>query len=114
MPRPVRLSADSPRNLQDPLRINTGPTAWMDQGMCVGRDPEWWTTADDGRRPKPSNERWDHLGETSRNNIRALRLCEQCPVRRECLDHALRFRLSHGIFGGLYPDQREGMARESA
>lgn len=102
----VAPNVDAP----EPIRINTGPTNWMDHAKCVGHDPDWWTTADHGRRANPSNERWDQLEESGKNNLRALNLCNQCPVRQDCLQHALRFKLEHGIFGGLYPDQRKNIA----
>jgi WhiB family redox-sensing transcriptional regulator len=37
---------------------------------------------------------------------RAKRICSTCPVRRECLDYALRIREPHGIWGGLNETER--------
>jgi len=50
--------------------------AWWDFAACVGHDPEWWS--DDGEMLAA-----------------ALRICLDCPVRRPCLDEALR----NGDFG---------------
>lgn len=33
-------------------------------------------------------------------------LCDRCPVRKRCLDDALSRGESHGIWGGLDPDER--------
>jgi WhiB family redox-sensing transcriptional regulator len=33
-------------------------------------------------------------------------ICDECPVRAECLDHALEGRDRHGIWGGLSERQR--------
>lgn len=33
-------------------------------------------------------------------------LCDRCPVRMRCLDEALSRGESHGIWGGLDPDER--------
>lgn len=107
--KPVRVAAGTARNHHDPVALNMGPTAWMEDANCKGRDPEWWTTADHGRRAKLSNERWDQLEEQSKDNLKALALCSWCPVRTECLEWAYRHNLDHGIFGGLYPDERNAL-----
>ena len=41
----------------------------------------------------------------------ALEYCTACPVRQECLDYALRNRLTTGIFGGLTYTGRKLHAR---
>lgn len=107
----IRVAAGSQPNIHEPIRIKVDRTDWMEQALCVGRDPEWWTTADAGRRPNLSNERWDQLEDASKNNIRAVRLCQQCPVRLECLEFALKDRQcrEHGVFGGTFPHEREAM-----
>lgn len=109
MLRGIRVAPST--SAPDPIRINPDRTAWMERGMCVGKDPEWWTTADHGRRVQLSNERWDQLEDISKDNIRALALCRVCPVRAQCLDFALndKHAREHGIWGGTYPYEREGM-----
>jgi WhiB family redox-sensing transcriptional regulator len=37
---------------------------------------------------------------------RAKGICATCPVRRECLEYALRIREPHGIWGGLSEAER--------
>lgn len=47
----------------------------------------------------------------------ARRLCAVCPVRRECLDFAMRIEPAqsrHGIWGGISPSGRETLAKGRA
>jgi WhiB family redox-sensing transcriptional regulator len=37
---------------------------------------------------------------------RAKAICRECPVQRECLDHAVEFGEAHGIWGGLNEHER--------
>lgn len=45
---------------------------------------------------------------------RAKRLCLACPVRRPCLDWALRNGIQFGIWGGLTEDERRVLRRTFA
>lgn len=51
-----------------------------------------------------------HLFETytgRRHNYReAMDICRTCPVRRQCLDHAIMHGEVTGIWGGKTPEQR--------
>lgn len=38
---------------------------------------------------------------------RAKAICAACPVRRACLDYAIRIREPHGIWGGLTEVERK-------
>jgi WhiB family redox-sensing transcriptional regulator len=38
--------------------------------------------------------------------LRAKTVCELCPVRAECLDHAIRVGERYGVWGGLTSDER--------
>lgn len=40
---------------------------------------------------------------------KAKSICRSCPVRRECLDYALRIREPHGIWGGLNEAERRSL-----
>jgi WhiB family redox-sensing transcriptional regulator len=39
----------------------------------------------------------------------AKRICADCPVRRECLEYALRVREPFGIWGGLNESERRAI-----
>lgn len=47
------------------------------------------------------------VGAAARPQVtRALLICDGCPVKRECLDFALRTREPAGIWGGTTPEER--------
>ena len=41
----------------------------------------------------------------------ALRMCGDCPVRMECLEHALETREAYGIWGGTDEQERKRLLR---
>lgn len=41
-------------------------------------------------------------------------LCEACPVRTECLEHAYDHEIAGGYFGGMSPSRRRALTREDA
>jgi WhiB family redox-sensing transcriptional regulator len=36
----------------------------------------------------------------------ARRICATCPVREQCLEYALQFRIDHGVWGGCSERER--------
>jgi WhiB family redox-sensing transcriptional regulator len=44
--------------------------------------------------------------EREAREARAKSICRTCPVRRDCLDYAVRIREPHGIWGGLNEAER--------
>ena len=45
---------------------------------------------------------------------RAKGICAMCPVRRECLEYALRIGEQHGIWGGLTESERRALVADQA
>jgi hypothetical protein len=43
-----------------------------------------------------------------------VKLCQRCPVRAECLDHAYDRDIAGGYFGGLSPSKRKSMSHDEA
>lgn len=43
---------------------------------------------------------------SGQSSERAKRICEACPVRVQCLNHALRTNERHGVWGGMSPRER--------
>lgn len=41
-------------------------------------------------------------------------ICAQCPVKRDCLDYAMRIREPHGIWGGLNEIERRALLARQA
>lgn len=68
---------------------------WQLEAACRGADPGAFFYLD--------NER----GEARGTRIRAAKLiCRSCPVRSECLKHALDSHEHHGVWGGLTEEER--------
>jgi WhiB family redox-sensing transcriptional regulator len=62
----------------------------MDDAACATTDPELWFPE------------LDSLWRVTQ----AKRICEQCPVKIECLEYAIRNKFKDGIWGGLSPTER--------
>jgi len=45
--------------------------------------------------------------EKTSREVRAKAICDQCMVRAECLDYAIRIREPHGIWGGMNEVERK-------
>jgi WhiB family transcriptional regulator, redox-sensing transcriptional regulator len=43
---------------------------------------------------------------------KAKRVCDECPVRVECLDYALETNQDSGIWGGTSEEERRGLRRQ--
>lgn len=65
---------------------------WRSEALCAQADPERWFP-DKGGNPKP-----------------ALAICAVCPVREQCLAHALANNETYGIWGGKTARQRQELA----
>ncbi|WP_349307465.1 WhiB family transcriptional regulator [Rhodococcus sp. IEGM 1307] len=73
---------------------------WQLSAACRDADPSVFYYAD--------NER----GDPRSSRVRAAKqVCQRCPVRKQCLDHALEARESHGIWGGYTEDERRTLQR---
>ena len=49
---------------------------------------------------------------TGRKQREARRFCRVCPVRTECLAHALDHRIEFGVWGGMTERQRRKLIRQ--
>jgi WhiB family redox-sensing transcriptional regulator len=76
---------------------------WRTRAACRGPETALFF-------PPSSSERRE---ERDVRESRAKAICRQCPVRSECLDHALRVGESHGIWGGLNEHERRGLLEAS-
>lgn len=52
-------------------------------------------------------------GGPTRENLMAKRICDDCPVKQQCLDWALENNERYGIWGGATPRERRGMRKPS-
>ncbi|MCX5195580.1 WhiB family transcriptional regulator [Streptomyces sp. NBC_00249] len=71
---------------------------WQSRAACRGQGPE--------RFFHPEGERGDDRAARDRA---AKRVCEECPVRAQCLRHALRVREPYGVWGGLTEQERQAL-----
>jgi WhiB family redox-sensing transcriptional regulator len=67
---------------------------WRQQARCRGVDPETF---------HPTEEE---------DPSAAKAICELCPVREACLEHALAVREKHGVWGGLTERERRRVLRQ--
>ena len=71
---------------------------WQDRAACRATPKVvFFPVAHPGVQGFVSDSVWSH----------ARRLCEECPVRVECLRYALLVHASDGMFGGLTPQERK-------
>ena len=69
---------------------------WAAFAVCRDRDPDtFFPVTTDGERE-------------------AIRICEGCPVRLECLEFAMETRVRFGVWGGVSEKQRRSMRRQIA
>lgn len=73
---------------------------WVALGACSDADPElFFPIGRAGRRDVEAT-------------IEAKRICNSCPVRRDCLEFAVEENLDHGVWGGATPSERRYQRRE--
>lgn len=64
--------------------------AWGERAVCRTADPE-------------------ALFAEGAAQVRAKAVCSGCPVRTECLAHALDQRIEHGVWGGMTDRERRAL-----
>lgn len=70
----------------DPVGFELGE--WADHGACIDEDPDLF------------------FPERGASIAPARAICRLCPVKAECLEHALRNDERHGIWGGMSERER--------
>ena len=71
--------------------------AWQVRAACRGPQSSVFFP------PAPFERKEDKVA----RELRAKAICEQCAVRQQCLQYALRIREPHGIWGGLNEAERK-------
>lgn len=87
------------------IQIKVDATTWQEKALCVGADPEWWFPAHNGPRVRLSTP-MARTSQAGQDNLKALRICESCPVKHECAQFARDTNQKWGIWGGEYPIDR--------
>ena len=83
-----------PRFRRDPREM-----AWIEQGRCIGEDPELFF---------PVGTSGPALAQAER----AISVCLSCSVRADCLEWALDTCQDAGVWGGLDEESRREIRRE--
>ncbi|MER5931865.1 WhiB family transcriptional regulator [Streptomyces sp. NPDC002054] len=77
-------------------------------------EQDWAWQADAACRGLGSRRFFHPAGERGEARIArdraAKRICAGCPVRAECLRHALSVGETYGVWGGLTEEERRGLA----
>ncbi|MGW6456315.1 WhiB family transcriptional regulator [Streptomyces sp. NPDC055078] len=74
---------------------------WSDGAACAGLETAHFFPV--GKGGVPASVLADDAKE----------ICVRCPVRAECLGHALTFREDYGVWGGLDEDERADLLRKA-
>lgn len=69
--------------------------SWQDAAACRDMETLLFFGRDGEQRP-----------EREIREEKAKAVCASCPVRRRCLDYALRNSIKQGTWGGLSPEER--------
>ncbi len=91
----TQLAAPLEDCVRDVIEIDLLRPRWMGQAACRGQGFDAWFSTD----------------EVGEETDAARRVCAGCPVRLECLDHALDGGIRHGLWGGLSPSERTALNR---
>ncbi|PID32744.1 transcription factor WhiB [Candidatus Saccharibacteria bacterium] len=75
--------------------------AWTEHAACSPETAEAFFNGDDKR---------GYLG-NKKDRLKAMALCAQCPVAKQCLEDAILRGERHGIRGGKTTSERDAMAR---
>lgn len=70
------------------------PTSWQADAACAEVDADLFFSQDEELQQE------------------ALAVCASCPVRRECLEHALAHGEHYGIWGGTREGERRRLMRQ--
>lgn len=75
---------------------------WAEDAACIGKTHLFLPTTGNSAVAK-------NLAAAA--EARALLICAKCPVRTECLEHAVREREFHGTWGGTTEAERKKLIR---
>ena len=95
---------DSPdEDLRPPRSPRYGPGDWQRRGLCRRLPLELSDPLFFGNEDRQAPEDLIVAVETAR------RMCDHCPVPRDCLTYALSHDMRYGVWGGTSGKQREKM-----
>jgi len=72
--------------------------SWMDKGECKKQSFD---------EPHRRDTIQTFFSERNRRKmLKAKKICSECPVKKTCLDYAMKVPFDSGIWGGLTPNER--------
>lgn len=77
------------------------PSNWREDAACRDRDPDLFF---------PEGTAGPALSQADQAKL----VCQSCPVRKQCLDFALRKGVDHGIWGGTTVAERRTLRQAVA
>ena len=80
--------------------VRTAVQTWQEKASCRGPSSALFFPPTHSERKEDKDER----------ESRAKAICRTCPVKKPCLEYALRIREPHGIWGGLNELERRDLA----
>ena len=87
--------------LASSLALANADYTWRSLAVCRGTDPDLFFPV-------------GTTGQALVQIARAKEVCDECPVRVECLDYAIATNQDSGIWGGLDEEQRRSIRRLNA
>ena len=85
---------------------------WVYDAECQDHPPGLFDTMTVTRKAGDGKVRVTLIpDEETEENIKLAReICTTCPVMMQCLRHAVRFNVDHGVWGGMLVEEREAWA----
>lgn len=74
--------------------FHNGDLDWQHLALCAETDPDAFFPEEGGSQRIPKE------------------ICNSCPVRLQCLEHAIRNNETHGVWGGLSPRDRQKIRKQ--
>ena len=87
---------------------------WQHRASCLNAPPEIFfpiIVDESGEEWFDDGTIWEAFGDTSDLYDGARAICAVCPVRDQCLIHALKMKERWGMWGGLTPIERRRIER---
>ena len=87
--------------LASSLALANADYSWRTRAICRDTDPDLFFPV-------------GTTGQALVQIARAKEVCDECPVKLECLEYALETNQDSGIWGGLSEEERRAIRRERA
>ena len=87
--------------LASSLALANADYTWRDRAICRDTDPDLFFPV-------------GTTGQALVQIARAKEVCNECPVKVDCLEYALETNQDSGIWGGLAEEERRAIRRQTA